>query len=473
MAHLEAQQGLDDEDRLTHLTTALRHPPLPPGRGTPDPRAHLRFRIDPELRVAAEALGYFLPGQSRRHGHHDYAARPLTDTVLVAIHQAHPFVVADLENLPQVLSRRVALGLWRLAVAATLTEAETQALWASDEPLLAVILEEEEVAWHHPWRFAVAHHILATLLAEDDADEWMGMLESQTGQYQTLLGHLQQRHPDAAWLQADLHLLDTHHQSVQGRGGTAVWRAQRSVAMTRIAEWLTNPEGMPELELGAPEWKLHWPEEWTKACFKHGDAVPPHLDDYAADGRVMLITEGSKKAYWPLTPTGGPVPQFAGCLAAGLRLEPARLAEVVLLDEHLPPAGIPVGLAQQLGFITEPERNTLIATANANNATMIATVLSRAAKRLDTDELAELNAATSNPRKFVRIANRHHLRAWYYNPWWRWDVTSVIEGIRQEHSPDRIEALTTAYIDLTAYILEMDMSNAWQRAFWLGYAHPD
>jgi plasmid stability protein len=137
--YVTTQSALEPEQRLTHVTTVLRYPPQPPGRGRPDPRAHLRFRIDTGLKTEATDLGYRLPGQSRRHGHHDYAARPLTDAVMTAIHEAEPFTVTGTEDLPQTLTQRIALALWRLAAAATITEAETQALWTSGDPDLACL----------------------------------------------------------------------------------------------------------------------------------------------------------------------------------------------------------------------------------------------------------------------------------------------------------------------------------------------
>jgi hypothetical protein len=472
---VERQQPVDEEARLTHLTTVLRYPPMPLGRGTPDPRAHLRFRIDPDQRAAAGALGFRLPGQSHRHGHHDYAARTLTDSIMTAVHQAQPFVVSGLEGLPQVITHRVGLGLWRLTVAATLTAAETHALWHASDPDLAVVLtEEERIAWHHPWRFAVARHILRSLLAEHDAEEWMDMLESQTGQYRLLLDRLQRRDPRAAWLQDDLRGLDTHKSSVEGRGGTAVWRAERELEMTSIENWLADPESTSTHDIGTPEWNLRWPDEWTKACFSHGTPIPAELDAHVTAGKVSVVTSGSRRAYWPLTTGGAPVEEFSACLRAGKDLSPARLAEVVLLDhEELPTPGLPAATAHDLGFITDKQRDHLVTTAAASNASMIASTLHRAADRLDADELGVLSALADQPRRFVTVANRHHLHCWYVNDWWQWPISSVVEAIRGGHSPARIRAVTEAYINITAHELEMDMDRAWHRAFWLGRVEPD
>lgn len=382
--------------------------------------------------------------------------------------------MAGLEGLPQTLSCRAALGLWRLAVAATLTGAETQALWSAGDPDLALVLNEEEIAWHHPWRFEVAHHILSIFMAEDDAEEWMGMIEAQTDQFRTLVGHLQQRHPDAAWLQDNIFNLASHRSSVEGRGGTAVWRAERALEMTRIENWLANSAAPPQLKIATPGWNLRWPDEWTRACFAHHQPVPPDLAAYAATGKVCVTIAGSRRAYWPLTAKGKPVAEFSACLEAGRELSSARLAEVVLLDhEDLMTPGLQAAQAQLLGFITETQRDDLVAKASASNSSMIAATLERAAERLEAKELAELQAATGDPRQFVRVANRHQLACWFTNDRWRWQIDSVVEGFRQGHSTARIGALTGAFIDITNHTLEMSMDQAWRRAFWLGRAAPD
>ena len=104
---------------------------------------------------------------------------------------------------------------------------------------------------------------------------------------------------------------------------------------------------------------------------------------------------------------------------------------------------------------------------------MVAATLKRATGRLDADDLAALVALAGDPRKFVSLANRHHLNCWFTNDWWRWHIGSVVEGIREGHSPARIGALTEAFIDITTRDLEAEMDRAWHRAFWLGYVDPD
>jgi hypothetical protein len=473
-SYVDEQHQLNEEERHIHLTTVLRWPPLPPGRNRPDPRAHLRLRLEPELQVAASDLGLRLPGQSGRHGHHDYAARTLTDAVMTAIYKAEPFLVAGLEDLPQLLTQRVALGLWRLTVAATLTEAETQALWRSGDPDVAAILGDEDVAWHHPWRFDVAHHLLKTLLSdEDDAEEWMVMLEDQTQQFQDIVGRLRRRDSDVYWLQGGLERLGEWRGSVKGRGGTAVWRAERKRALSDIERWSTSPESLSEFEVSPPEWPLRWPEEWSKRCFSHGQTVPSALDEYVARGLVTCVRAGSRIAFWPLTESGDPVDRFAACIAAAGHLDPARFAEVVLLDYvELPYPRIPANDACDLGLIDTAARDELIARASSANAAMIKNTLERA-RRLDSDEYAALKALAHDPQRFVRLARRHHLRCWFTNDSWTWRIRAVVEAFRSGQSSARIQSLTTALTSTTGRQVEMSMQRAWHRAFWLGYEEPD
>jgi hypothetical protein len=130
LAHyVEVQNSRDPGERLTHLTTVLRLPRLPPERNREEPRSHLGLRIPDPLKSAALAHAFLLPGQSPRHGHHDYAGRPLTDIVMTAIELAEPIDLPALGGLPRLLPQRTAIGLWRLTVAATLTSAERRAIW--------------------------------------------------------------------------------------------------------------------------------------------------------------------------------------------------------------------------------------------------------------------------------------------------------------------------------------------------------
>jgi hypothetical protein len=167
------------------------------------------------------------------------------------------------------------------------------------------------------------------------------------------------------------------------------------------------------------------------------------------------------------------VDRFDAGIAAAGDLEPARFAEVVLLDhEELPYPRVPAAMACELGLIDTTARDELIAQANAANSAMVKNTLERA-KRLDPNEYAELKAVAHDPRRFVRLARRHHLHCWFTNDWWSWHMQSVVEAFRSGQSSARIQWLTTAFTSITAWQLEWSMQQAWRRAFWLGHEEPD
>jgi hypothetical protein len=91
--HVERQEHLDPEERLTHVSTVLRYPMPPFSSHTPRLGRPLRLRLPFGFDVRARAVSLQLPGQSRR-AHRDYEARPLTDAVMTAIAVEEPFADA-------------------------------------------------------------------------------------------------------------------------------------------------------------------------------------------------------------------------------------------------------------------------------------------------------------------------------------------------------------------------------------------
>jgi hypothetical protein len=284
----QSSQSLDE--RLTHVLTVLRFPPLPPGRGRPDPRAHLRFRISPTLKEEAIEHAFVLPGQSARHGHHDYAARPLTDAVITAIAMVEPVVLDGMEGLPPLLRHRTALGLWRLTVAATLTRAERRAIWGANSSSLFPVLGEEDVAWHHPWRYAVSHVLLRSICDQpvDDVAEDLAMLYDQTEAFRDLYW-VRRRDESTYWL---WHNLPSPMNNVMGRGGSAVWRARRKLALEGVAAWLASTPIKRLTSVAPPGWKPTLPDGWRVRSFGFGEAVPHALEELASAGQLTR-TPGS------------------------------------------------------------------------------------------------------------------------------------------------------------------------------------
>ena len=115
---VERQQALEEDRRLTHLAIALGHPPGTRLPGDPPPTERLAIRLPIELQRAAESFAYRIPGRPARQSHRDYASRPLSGAVTIAIALAEPFQEPQLVGLPILVEHRLGDGLWRLTVAA-------------------------------------------------------------------------------------------------------------------------------------------------------------------------------------------------------------------------------------------------------------------------------------------------------------------------------------------------------------------
>jgi hypothetical protein len=196
----------------------------------------------------------------------------LSDAVLGDIARVEPFAVDGLEDLPPLLTHRAALGLWRLTVAATLTRAEQRILLGADGGDTAIVLREEDVAWHAPWRFEVAQHLARRLLTGAKKDENLQMLTAQEDAFRVLLFDFERTddfdHPL-------LRGLTRPFNDLGGRGGAAVWRAERSLAMTDIAGWLTSPNRPSSFVVTPPGWRLRLPSGWSGIHLPYGVSVPP------------------------------------------------------------------------------------------------------------------------------------------------------------------------------------------------------
>lgn len=259
--HLAEQELRDRDVRLTHISTVLRYPP-PLGRGKrnrhlPEFGRPLRLRLRPGVADRARAVSLRLPGQSQR-AHHDYQSRQLTDAVMTAIAVQEPFTDLYLNSLLPVLRHRAARGLWDLAVAATSTAPELavhEAVSRSEFPdqdgtetgvpvdgpagsrlqRMAAVLEGE-AGWHSAVRFWVAANIARRLLSGPEADNAEQMLFKQREQWEELRLDYRYANPET---RADLRR-GIGDWDDSGRGGTAVWRAERAVEVEDFEVWLAS-----------------------------------------------------------------------------------------------------------------------------------------------------------------------------------------------------------------------------------------
>ena len=471
--HISTQLAGTEEERLTHISTVLRFPPPPPGRRRPDGRVRLAVRLDEGVAGRAGALSLRLPGQAASRGFRDYGARPLTDAVVTAIARVKPFVDEGLEGLPPLLTQRQALGLWRLTVAATLTRAEQRVLYGPEvDGELSIVLREEDVAWHSPWRFQVALHLARQLLTGASEKAGLEMITAQTSEFQTLVWDLERTDDfdDHSLLRG---LADPEHD-VQGRGGTAVWRARRTTAMTSVGEWITTPGGPRTCHVVTPGWKLTMPPNWRGYHLRFPAEVPPtRMADLEA-GRVVRVDAGSKLVLWPYGPKGVPIPGFESVLAGAGNIGAAELVELVLLEREHPFTypRVPATTAHELGFISSVQRDDLIADAAAETRLSMAAALHRA-KRLSHEEQQALKRATANPEHFARLAARSGIRFHVTQPAWIWHIGSVADAMTKGISGARLEWLAGASRTIRTYALESDMEGAWHQAFWLGRTYLD
>ncbi|MFE6727779.1 hypothetical protein ACFVDN_07780 [Streptomyces californicus] len=99
-----------------------------------------------------------------------------------------------------------------------------------------------------------------------------------------------------------------------GRGGTAVWRAERQVALQNFEDWLVDrPETEPAQMLAAPPgWVPLRPDSWTAAAsaLTRDGQIPQLFPQRQREGRVLTFPYRNRQALWPVQRAPGwePVP---------------------------------------------------------------------------------------------------------------------------------------------------------------------
>ncbi|RKN22058.1 hypothetical protein D7147_04795 [Micromonospora musae] len=505
--HVARQEQLPEPDRLSHIATLLRYPT--PQRMKLDSRAGrstarpLRLRLPPGISMRARAMSLRLPGQSVR-AHRDYQARLLTDAVMTAIAFEEPFDDDYLRGLPPTLRRHAAMGLWHLAAAATSTLPEQAVLLTAEDVRNALqapgghpnhaqrrllrVAEalENDIAWHSDARFEVANAIARDLLTGPKAEANEVMLYEQGMAWNEIRLDLAITDEDGgSGALRTQYTTGLSSYDWTGRGGTAVWRAERAVELEDFEAWLTGDEVRTSATrvVRPPGWCVAIRDGWQAKVFR-GMLPEPHAS-WAAVGKVLTVPLGNRVAAWPLKVSADgltPIPGIEPLLKAadGLRSDlVSGFAEAVLIDwradldaEHGKKADepaqfrllLPADEAMRFGLITEDERQRLVADARLATSAAMEQVIESVAQ--DEPELrAELERARANVARFRRLARTTGLRFTVVPAMWPWPGGPVAEELATCTSGDVLHWLAARALKARQRALESSMEQAWQHAF--------
>jgi len=487
--HVQRQEELDPENRLTHISAVLRYPAPPePAQSRTD--RPLRLRLAPGLALRARAVAFQLPGQSPR-AHRDYQSRLLTSAMMTAIAVQEPFSDEFLAGLLPLLRYGAALGLWHLAVAVTTTPAENAIRNAAVEARSAektpardrLLLMEEaldsEVAWHSSERFTAATNIARGLLSGPKAAANEQLLYEQRGEWDALRQQLRTNpRIRAAYLRG---VFDTKWI---GRGGSAVWRAERTVEMQDFGEWLVNRSGLDSKDrvVRPPGWQIRVPEGWCARTWVGGTTdTPEPYASWATDRRLLLVPIGSKQAAWPVVLSSsslgwGPVPGIEPLLASATRLRPEQASgfiEAITVDwswsrtqDLDPPVELRISVhdAFKLGFISAQERQLAMAEAREATLQEMANIISGLLphQRGHRDKLVQ---AMGDAQLFGSIASDLGIDFGVVHATWLWPGTSIAEEFLAGADAAAVKWLANWAYSTSVRILQQSMELAWRHAF--------
>ncbi|WP_431884217.1 hypothetical protein [Micromonospora gifhornensis] len=507
--YVQEQESRDPAGRLTHISTVLRYPAPPRFAGAssadwPKPRV-LRLRLASGVISRARSLSLRLPGQSLR-GHRDYQARSLTDSLMTAIAMQEPFTDDFLEGLLPLLRHGAALGLWQLAVAATSTAPEIAIHDAAEEArshvgtpaarlaagksaarrrlLLVAEALDEDVAWHSSTRFQVAANVARDMLSGVNASANEQLLFEQRAKWNEL--RLDLLHPGGAT--RERYLLGTSSYDWSGRGGSAVWRAERRVEMQDFEDWLIHRSGPDPLErrVQPPGWSVRVPPTWHTFALPAGsEAVTEPYKTWVVTGRLLAFPSGRKQVVWPLAPRQdgsgwAPVPGIEPLLAAAAGLRPDQVSdfiEAVLVDwndEHRDddhdPLGLPFRLhlpaneAFELGLIDGDQRQDRMARARAATLNEMTEIIRKLPEhqRHHRDALEQVKRSA---HQFGRLAKRLGIEFTVTRATWVWPGRSVVDEVLAGTRAEVVHRLARAAHKSCIRLLQQSMEQAWHDAF--------
>lgn len=539
--HLRLQALVPPGTRLTHVCTLLRHPAPPEHRGQKPGGELLRLRLDPGVAERARAVSLRLPGQPVRGGPRDYQARPLADAVLAAIERVRPLVDPVLDGLLRLITHDAARGLWELVVAASLTGAEEELLSDADPDWpelnhrparrrfapehaqdVAEALRQRE-AWHAPHRHALLAHFTYTLLTGPDAQGNAAMLHEQGHAWEALRNDMRWYTDDDHWLLRDAP--EVHEEVLEGRGGSAVWRARRRVALNGTGLWLRErdrPGPARDHVVYPPGLRLRLPPGWHSLVLPRGAVPAPVWAGHLQRGRLLALPVRSATVLWPVlsSPGGGPPGPVPGveaafaALARTVRRDPFTVVEAVLArfdgtpepaeegperepawtvptqdpesdrrdtpdtpdwsgEDEIRPGRVlvPADTAHDLGLIDTATRDRLTAQSREHTLHAMRTALawleSHPTHGIDARGLAALRSSVSidKARYFATILTRAGFPFEAGVALWHWPVASVAEAVERGCAPAAVGWLASwseASLDKFA---RMHRVEAWESGF--------
>ncbi|WP_405566561.1 hypothetical protein OG317_00035 [Streptomyces sp. NBC_01167] len=420
---------------------------------------------------------------------------------MTAIATAEPFTDEFLDDLLPVLRQRAALGLWQLTAAASSTGPEKAVLIAAEnmrsgladpDQLLLRVAEalEQDEAWHSLARFQVATNLARSMLTGPDAVANEQMLYEQRNEWSELYQDTLQADEDQrAYL-----LQGTTSYDWTGRGGTAVWRAERRVDLQDFEDWLVKrPSDAVERAMRPPGWIVRLPSSWQAAHMPAANGMLPEpYARWAAEEKALVFPYRNRQAIWPLqrgenSCSWQPVPGIEPLIAAAEGLRPDQVTgfiEAVLINWDHPHEDeqmarlrnamvLPADKAHAFGFITAEERQQLVADARASTLNDMDDTIDAFAQHpefaRDEDMRRALREARGNARSFRRLAmsvdRRIGSRFRVTRASWTWPGQSVARELLAGRPGPVVEWLATWAHKNSTLTLEEAMQVAWNRAF--------
>ncbi|MDG3009609.1 hypothetical protein G4X40_05560 [Rhodococcus sp. D2-41] len=511
--YVAAQQALEPDQLLVHIATLLRYPLTRSEARTRGASygKQLRVRCDRELWDTARDFGFHLPGQSVFRGHPDYQARPGTDAILAAIARVEPL---DDPNLGpcQVMTRRQARGLWRMAVESTRTAAEREvaeaAHAAAEKRELAIANSDanvtgltevervhdrlkKDVAWHARERFDRVATIARCRLSGDGAGEFLTILDEQDQDSERWEDELAR------------HIVGPGPVGSAGRGATAAWRAERAVQTDDMITWLasTDRSSTPStFTVRTPGWRLRLPSAWIPTRFAEAVGMPVMWRDHLEAGRVLHLVHDGEHILWPtrIAEDGNTIPVngFEAVIDEAREFDVRRVIEATLFEQAGPDEDVrfnqrvpvPAHIAHALGLITIERRDLIVAAERASAASQLESERSLR-PTMNVDLLfadLETRCCAEEERSNARMAYARGGRAFlrylkaidhpvHLSEWlvlsagvaWTWPGTTLASAVETgDLSDEAVRWLAACTINLQNQALSDDMHDRWNTAAW-------